>query len=100
MGYPLETRDAGTPAASVLPPAVKTGRAGRSHQYVPWLVVSILIALWWLVSAMHVFTAFALPSPVRVVRDGYDIATAGYNGHSLLDNIGAKGATRLNEGTK
>ncbi len=64
------------------------------HGYVPWMVVGVIVILWWAVSALHVFPSLALPSPGRVARDGYVIATTGYNGYSLLANIGAS-VTRI-----
>ncbi len=60
------------------------------HAYVPWLVAVVIIALWWLVtSVLHLFTPLALPSPQSVAQNLWSIATTGYNGYSLLDNIGA-----------
>lgn len=64
-------------------------RRSSYHRYVSWLVVMVVIALWALVGALHIFTSLALPSPFRVASDVYSIATKGYNGYSLLDNIGA-----------
>lgn len=91
MGYSLKTTD---PAENRgVSPVSQTAIAGASprqyHAYVPWVVVGSLLVLWWIVSALHVFTPLALPSPTHVARDVYAIATTGYNGHSLLDNIGA-----------
>ncbi len=64
------------------------------HRYVPWMVIGVIVVLWWVVSALHIFPRLALPSPGRVTRDAYVIATTGYNGYSLLDNIGAS-VTRI-----
>lgn len=90
MGYSLKKSGAAEEMfASATPevPAPKRGR--RYHMYVPWLVAVIIVALWWGVSALHLFTPLALPSPQHVARDVYLIATTGYNGHSLLDNVGS-----------
>lgn len=59
------------------------------HLYVSWLVAVALVLLWWLVTAVHVFPPLDLPSPLHVAKDIYAISTTGYNGYSLLDNIGA-----------
>lgn len=61
----------------------------RRHFYVSWLVAIVLVLLWWLVAAIHVFPPLDLPSPLHVAKDIYVISTTGYNGYSLLDNIGA-----------
>lgn len=66
------------------------GRDRRRHAYIPWLVAAILVFLWWLVtSVLHVFPSFILPSPQHVAGDIYQVSTKGYNGYSLLDNIGS-----------
>ncbi len=89
MGYPLEKASAMGSERSVESQSTADASKISYHRHMPWLVVSALIGCWWVVSALHIFTPLALPSPVHVVRDGYVIATTGYNGYSLLDNIGA-----------
>lgn len=93
MGYSMKT---GNSAAAVMTSqdeaeqlVLDAGRFRRRHGYVPWLVAAVLVFLWWLVSALHVFTPLALPSPQSVAKQVYVISTTGYNGFSLLDNIGS-----------
>jgi NitT/TauT family transport system permease protein/taurine transport system permease protein len=52
--------------------------------YVPWLVATVIIALWWGVTALHFFPLTALPSPGSVVHDFIVVATVGYSGQTLL----------------
>jgi NitT/TauT family transport system permease protein/taurine transport system permease protein len=68
---------------------LKAGRLRHPHAYAAWLVAACLLFLWWLVSALHIFTPLALPSPQSVAQQIYVISTTGYNGFSLLDNMGS-----------
>lgn len=93
MGYSMKSGpaddDRGALAGEAEMSAAHAAKNRRYHAYVPWLVGAIIVFLWWAVSALHVFTPLALPSPQHVAHDIYAIATTGFNGHSLLDNIGA-----------
>ncbi len=88
MGYPLAKAEA-RPAEPKAHRRSQAAGTGQYHRYMAWLVVSGLLVSWGVVSALHIFTPLALPSPWHVLADGYTIAVSGYNGHSLLDNIGA-----------
>ncbi len=52
--------------------------------YVPWAVAAAVIALWWLVTALHMVSSTALPPPGAVAHDFLTVATAGYSGVPLL----------------
>lgn len=91
MGYSLKSggRSAWADAQGQGEQPLRLGRLRRPHAYAAWLVGASLILLWWLVSALHLFTPLALPTPQSVAVQIYVIATTGYNGFSLLDNIAA-----------
>lgn len=94
MGYsmkelPLEETSQAMTSSARGTTTLGDGIPKRQHAYVPWLVALIILFLWWAVSALHIFTPLALPSPQHVAKDVYVIATTGYNGYSLLDNIGS-----------
>ena len=66
MGYsmnstPATAEELAQEASSIAVDSTASPKA--RHGYVPWLVALVIIALWWLVSALHLFTTLALPSP-------------------------------------
>jgi len=67
----------------------RVSRSSSMHKFVPWLVAISTIFLWWLVDALKLFPPVALPSPGDVLQQIVMIATKGYSGYTLLDNIGA-----------
>lgn len=88
----------GAPAAALGRPSTAGGTApaaarfagGRSeHPGLMSLGVAVaLLAIWQLLSALHVVSPLDLPSPERVVHDFVRVSTVGYGGRTLLAHIG------------
>jgi ABC-type nitrate/sulfonate/bicarbonate transport system permease component len=59
----------------------------HAHRFATLIALICAIGLWELVTALHLFPPFALPSPVAVWHAFVLLVTQGYGGHSLLDDI-------------
>lgn len=88
MGYLMpgteDDIDLDKEVAVLVPP-----KSTRSHLWIPWLVAVILIAVWWLITALQLFSPVILPSPGNVVHQLIVTATVGYSGATLAADIGA-----------
>lgn len=60
---------------------------GHLHRAATLLALVAAIALWQIVSVLHVFPPIALPSPVAVWKALVLLLTQGYGGHGLLADI-------------
>ncbi len=74
-------------AALELRRGVGSRAIGHASKQATLIALIIAIALWELVTALHLFPPFALPSPVAVWRAFALLITKGYGGHSLFDDI-------------
>lgn len=54
--------------------------------YVPWVAAALAVLIWWEITALHLVSAVALPSPVAVFHDLVATATVGYSGQTLLNS--------------
>ena len=80
-------------------PASTTQNVGRvpretfltffSVSTISFITIVILIAIWWIVTALGWIDALFLPSPVIVVERFHDLINNGYMGISLWSHIGA-----------
>jgi ABC-type nitrate/sulfonate/bicarbonate transport system permease component len=60
---------------------------GHASRQATLIALLAAIALWELVTALHFFPAFALPSPVAVWLAFVLLVTKGYGGHALFGDI-------------
>jgi NitT/TauT family transport system permease protein/taurine transport system permease protein len=79
-----ETSEAADPALQ--PQRLRIGWRHASR-LVTLLVICATVAVWQLVSVLHVFPPIALPAPGAVWAAFVTLVTRGYGGHSLFDDI-------------
>lgn len=74
-----------TPATA---PRFKASWPARHRKWFAYLLAfTVAIGLWWLLSALHAFPSFALPSPADVYRAFVTTTTSGYLSVTLQQDL-------------
>src|SRR5438128_580790 len=76
-------------ASAAVQPLANGRRRSRAGFMLGGLSVTIMVAGWWLIAAAGIVRGDLLPSLTDVWNAAVEVATLGYRGTTLWENIGA-----------